>query len=256
MCGRYTSTSSLDDLARVFEVDEVRTEPLPLRYNVAPTLDVYAVAVRGRRDVEKGPRRALGTFRWGLVPSWAKDPSVGSRMINARAEGIATKPAFRSALVRRRCLIPADAFYEWQKRTTSDGRPAGRLPYAVRRRDGRTMAFAGLWEVWWDRAAHGDSPDTERPDTEWPDTEPLRTCTIVTTKANDLMAPIHDRMPVVLAPEDWATWLDPTSDPAEAERLLVPAPAAWFETYPVGTLVNNVRHDGPELLDPLPPPPT
>jgi putative SOS response-associated peptidase YedK len=107
VCGRYTSSSSLTDLATLFEVDEVRTEALPPRYNVAPTLDVYAVAVRGRNDREKGPRRALGTFRWGLVPSWAKDPSVGSRMINARAEGIATKPAFRAALARRRCLIPA-----------------------------------------------------------------------------------------------------------------------------------------------------
>ena len=107
MCGRYTSTSTLSDLAEVFEVDEIRTEPLPARYNVAPTLDVYAVALRGRQDLEKGPRRALGTFRWGLVPSWAQDPSVGSRMINARAESVASKPAFRAALARRRCLIPA-----------------------------------------------------------------------------------------------------------------------------------------------------
>jgi putative SOS response-associated peptidase YedK len=107
MCGRYTSSSTLSDLATVFQVDEIRTEPLPARYNVAPTLDVYAVAVRGRNDTEKGPRRALGTFRWGLVPSWASDPSVGSRMINARAESAATKPAYRAALARRRCLIPA-----------------------------------------------------------------------------------------------------------------------------------------------------
>jgi putative SOS response-associated peptidase YedK len=239
MCGRYTSTSSLSDLAQVFEVDEIRTEALPARYNVAPSLDVYAVAIRGRQDVEKGPRRALGTFRWGLVPSWAKEKSVGNRMINARAEGIATKPAFRSALARRRCLIPADAFYEWQRRTSPDGRPAGRLPYAVRRRDGQPMAFAGLWEVW----RSGSEADL------------LRTCAIVTTGANDLMAPIHDRMPVVLAPEDWETWLDPAADLAAVEGLLVAAPSEWFEAYPVGTLVNNVRNDAPELLDPLPPPP-
>jgi putative SOS response-associated peptidase YedK len=235
MCGRYTSSSSLTDLATVFEVEEVRTEALPARYNVAPTLDVYAVAMRGRNDREKGPRRALGTFRWGLVPSWARDPSVGSRMINARAEGIATKPAFRAALARRRCLIPADAFYEWERR------PEGRLPYAVRRRDGRPMAFAGLWEVW---------RDPSRPDTEL-----LRTCAIVTTRANDLMAPIHDRIPVVLAPEDWAAWLDPASGPEAAVRLLAPPPSKWFEAFPVASLVNNVRNDGPELLDRLPPRP-
>jgi putative SOS response-associated peptidase YedK len=242
MCGRYTSSSTVSDLASVFEVEDVRVEPMPPRYNVAPTLQVYAVALRrSSEDGEKGPRRALGSFRWGLVPSWAKDPSVGSRMINARAEGITEKPAFRGAVARRRCLIPADAFYEWQRRETHDGRAAGRLPHAVRRRDGRPMAFAGLWEVWRDRAD--------------PDAEPLRTCVIVTTRANDLMAPIHDRMPVVLAPEDWAVWLDPTTDPAVVERLMVPAPSEWFEAFPVSTLVNKVTNDGPHLLDPLPPPP-
>lgn len=241
MCGRYTSSSSLTDLADVFELDEVRTEPLPPRYNVAPTLDVYAVAIRGRSDPVKGPRRALGTFRWGLVPSWARDASVGSRMINARAEGIDGKPAYRSALSRRRCLIPADAFYEWQRRTRRDGSPAGSLPYAIHRRDGQPMAFAGLWEVW----RHPADPDAT----------PLWTCAIVTTSANELMAPIHHRMPVVLAPADWATWLDPGSGLAEVKGLLVPAPSDWFDLYPVSTLVNNVRNDGPELLDPLPPAP-
>jgi putative SOS response-associated peptidase YedK len=241
MCGRYTSSSSLSDLAEVFEVDEVRTEPLPARYNVAPTLDVYAVAIRGRSDQVKGPRRALGTFRWGLVPSWAKDASVGSRMINARAEGIGEKPAYRATLERRRCLIPADAFYEWQRRTRSDGSPAGSLPYAIHRRDGQPMAFAGLWEVW-------------RPPSQ-PDAAPLFTCAIVTTRANDVLAPIHHRMPVVLAPGDWRAWLDPASPPTGVEGLLVPAPSAWFDLYPVSTLVNNVRNDGPELLAPLPPAP-
>jgi putative SOS response-associated peptidase YedK len=235
MCRRYTSSTSLSDLARVFEVDEVRTEPLPARYNVAPTLDVYAVAMRGRTDREKGPRRALGTFRWGLVPSWAKDPSAGSRMINARAEGIETKPAYRSAIRTRRCLIPADAFYEWQRR------PVGKLAYAIRRRDRQPMAFAGLWEIWHDPSA--------------PDADPLRSCAIVTTSANELMAPIHDRIPVVLNPRDWAAWLDPASSPSVVLRLLAPPPSEGFEAYPVGSLVNNVRNDGPELLDPLPPPP-
>jgi putative SOS response-associated peptidase YedK len=260
MCGRYTSTSSIEDLARVFAVDEVRTEPLPARYNVAPTLDVYAVAVRGRNDQEKGPRRALGTFRWGLVPTWAKDPSVGNRMINARAEGVAEKPAYRRAFERRRCIIPADAFYEWQRRTDADGKAKGRLPFAIHRRDGQPMAFAGLWEVWWPggsaRADRSDRPDgPDGPDPARDDEEPLRTCAIVTTAANELLVPIHDRMPVVLAPEDWATWLDPGADLDRVKRLLVPAPSDWFEVYPVSSLVNNVAHEGPELLEPLPPPP-
>jgi putative SOS response-associated peptidase YedK len=226
---------------------------LPARYNVAPTLDVYAVAMRGRTDPVKGPRRALGTFRWGLVPSWAKDASVGSRMINARAEGVDRKPAYRAALERRRCLIPADAFYEWQRRTRSDGSPAGSLPYAIRRRDGQPMAFAGLWEVW-RPAAEGPAAKDQGAEDQAAVT-PLWTCAIVTTSANDLMAPIHHRMPVVLAPGDWSTWLDPGSRVTDVKGLLVPAPSAWFDLYPVSTLVNNVRNDGPELLAPLPPAP-
>jgi putative SOS response-associated peptidase YedK len=237
MCGRYTSTSSVADLAEVFEVDEVKTEPRPPRYNVAPTDPVYAVALSN----VKGPHRALGTFRWGLVPSWAKDPSVGNRMINARAEGIESKPSYRAALVRRRCIIPADAFYEWQRRTRPDGKPAGKLPHVVRLKDGRPMAFAGLWEFWRDRAD--------------PDGEPLRTCAIITTPANEIMAPIHDRMPVVLSPEDWATWLDPETDTETVTGLLVPPPSWWFEVYPVSSLVNKVGNDGPELIEPLPDPP-
>lgn len=243
MCGRYTSTSSVADLAEVFEVEEVRAEEMPPRYNVAPSVPVYAVALSRRSagdDADKGPHRSLGTFRWGLVPSWAKDPAVGNRMINARAEGIATKPAYRAAVARRRCLIPADAFYEWQRRTR-DGKPAGKLPYAVRRGDGSPMALAGVWEVW-------------RP-SDAPDAEPLRTCAIITTAANELMAPIHDRMPVILEPGDWAAWLDPETDMAVVEALMAPAAAGVLEAFPVATLVNKVSNDGPELLEPLPPPP-
>jgi putative SOS response-associated peptidase YedK len=158
-------------------------------------------------------------------------------LINARAEGIETKPAYRAAVARRRCLIPADAFYEWQRRIGRDGRPAGKLPYAIRLKSGEPMAFAGLWEVW-------RNPDD-------PDAAPLRTCAIVTTAANELMAPIHNRMPVVLAPEDWATWLNPDSDVRTATGLLAPAPSAWFEAYPISSLVNRVSNDGPELLEPL-----
>lgn len=234
MCGRYTSTTTMNDLAAIFEAEEVRADPLPPRYNVAPTLDVYAVAVREGH-------RALGTFRWGLVPSWAKDPSIGNKMINARAEGIESKPAYRAALAKRRCIIPADYFYEWQRRSGPDGKPAGKLPYAIHRRDGEPMAFAGLWEVWRDP---GD-----------PDAPLLKTCVIVTGEANDLMSPIHDRMPVVLGRDSWQAWLDPATGADEARRLLVPAPSEWFEAFPVSSRVNNVRHEGPDLLEPLDPPP-
>lgn len=241
MCGRYTSTSTVADLASVFEVDEVRTEEMEPRYNVAPTLPVYAVALTKAKEEGKGPHRALGTFRWGLVPSWAKDLSVGNRMINARAEGIAEKPAFKRAFARRRCLIPADAFYEWERRTGRDGRPAGKLPYAFRRRDGRPMALAGIWEVWRDPAD--------------PDADPVRSCAIVTTTANSLMAPIHDRMPVILESGDWARWLDPATDLSVIDALMKPAADDLLEAYPVSSLVNKATNEGPHLLDRLPDPP-
>jgi putative SOS response-associated peptidase YedK len=244
MCGRYTSTSTVADLASVFEVDEVRAEEQPARYNVAPTLPVYAVALTKPKEeeTEKGPLRALGTFRWGLIPSWAKDMSIGNKMINARAEGITEKPAYRNAVARRLCLIPADAFYEWQRRTARDGRSAGKLPYAIRRRDGQPMALAGVWEVWRDP----NDPDAER----------VRSCAIVTTAANSLMAPIHDRMPVVLEPPDWAAWLDPATDMAAIEKLMVPAADGVLEAYPVSTRVNDVKNEGPDLIVPLPDPPS
>jgi putative SOS response-associated peptidase YedK len=161
-------------------------------------------------------------------------------MINARAETVMSKPAFRSAVARRRCLIPADAFYEWQRRTV-DGRPAGKLPFAVRRRDGMPMAFAGIWEVWRDRAD--------------PEGAALRTCAVVTTSANSTMAPIHDRMPVILEPESWSVWLDPGTGMSVVEGLMVPAAEGVLEAFAVSSRVNNVRHDGPDLLEPLPPPP-
>ena len=237
MCGRYTSTTPAEVLASAFAVDEVTVEALEPRWNVAPTLDVPVVATRS------SGARVLGTMRWGLVPSWAKDASGGARMINARAEGLATKPAFRSALARRRCLVPADAFYEWQALEPGpDGKKRGKLPWAIRRRDHAPMAFAGLWEVWRDPAS--------------PDTDPLRTCTIVTTSANGVLAPIHARMPVVLGPDGWQRWLDPAVPVDEASQLLVPAPDEWFEAFPVSTLVNKVAVDGPELLEPLPAPPS
>jgi len=221
----------------VFGVDEVRAEPQLARYNVAPGQQVLAVAVSHGHEEGKGPRRQLGTLRWGLVPSWAKDPSVGNRMINARAEGIAAKPAYRAALVRRRCLIPADAFYEWQVPPGRDGPRGPKVPHAIRRRDGAPMALGGLWELWRDR---GD-----------PDAPPLRTCVVVTTAANELLAPIHDRMPVVLDPGSWERWLDPATGPDGALDLLRPAPSGWFETFALSSAVNRVGNDGPDLLTPL-----
>jgi putative SOS response-associated peptidase YedK len=249
MCGRYTSTSTVTELATAFGVEEIRSEQLPIRYNVAPTQPVYAIAEgRPPETGGTGPRQ-LGTFRWGLVPSWAKDLSVGGGMINARSEGIATKPAFRNALIRRRCLIPADAFYEWQAVPAAQPALAGlgdppvagataKRPYAVRPRGGRTMAFAGLWEVW-------------RPPAQ-PDAELVRTCTIITTDANSVLAPIHHRMPVVLGPGSWDTWLDRSNRDVDAlVSMLVPAPASDFVVYPVSTRVNRAANDAPDLLDPI-----
>jgi len=234
MCGRYTSTTAASVLAEVFTVDEIKTDELPVRFNVAPSQPVYAIAARrSRHEGEIAPRQ-LGTFRWGLVPSWAGDPSVGNRMINARAETVATKRAYRAALARRRCIIPADAFYEWQ--VVEAGGHRTKVPHAIRRRDGRPLAFAGLWEVW-------HPPDGQQP--------VLRSCVIITSPANGLLAPVHDRMPVELPPAAWDGWLDPANDDVAAlQRLLVPAPSEDFVMWPVTTLVNRADNEGPELLEP------
>src|SRR3954469_16130380 len=204
MCGRYTSTSPPPILAEQFVVDEVKLdEDLEPRWNVAPTLPVLVVA-----ESRSSGKRRLGTMRWGLVPSWAKDISVGNRMINARAESVASKPAYKRALARRRCIIPADVFYEWKvvgETTTKSGRKKQlRQPYAIARADGRPLAFAGLWEIWHD----------------------LRTCTIITTAANPKLAEIHPRMPVALPADGWDAWLDPANDdPDDLLRILAPIPA-------------------------------
>lgn len=230
MCGRFVATAPISELAEHFHVDEIKvegeTEP---RYNVAPTLEVLAVA-ESRRD---GARR-LGPFKWGLVPSWAKDPTIGSKLINARAESVIDKPSFRTALSRRRCIIPADAFYEWRRPPGGEG---AKQPFVIRHADGSPLAFAGLWEVW--------RPSDASEDDEW-----LRTCTIITTEANELVSELHDRMPVVLPPDNWDHWLDPGEQEANAVvGLLTPAPADEFEIYPVSTDVNNVRNEGPQLVD-------
>jgi putative SOS response-associated peptidase YedK len=234
MCGRFVATTTPARLADYLRVDDVRTEALEPSWNVAPTDPVYAVAAtrpKAQDGDQDGPRRLLGAYKWGLVPFWAKDPGVGSRMINARAETLETK--FRRTLERRRCLIPADGFYEWEKR--EDGT---KQPWFIHRADGAPMVFAGLWELW-------------RPKQD-PDADPLRTCSIVTTTANDLVARIHDRMPAVIAPRDWELWLDrEITDAGAVRHLLAPADARQFEMFEVTTKVNNVRNNGGELIEPL-----
>jgi len=232
MCGRFVSASPPDEIARYFDTatPEALLEP---SYNVAPTNDVYAVTADG------GVRR-VEALHWGLVPGWAKDPKVGSRMINARAETLATKNAYKPAFKRRRCLIPADGFYEWHKLPDRKQKQ----PYFISRPDGEPFAFAGLWEVW------RGPKDDEGNRTE----DPLRSCTIITTTPNEAMAQIHDRMPVILPASAWDAWLDPANDDIDTlGKLLVPAPAVLTHLEPVATLVNNVRNKGAELAAPAGP---
>ena len=228
MCGRYVAATPVDKLAEHFLVEEVKVADHEASFNVAPSDEVLAVAV-GREGA-----RQLGSFRWGLVPSWAKDPAVGNRMINLRAETVSEKPSFRRTLARRRCLLPADGFYEWK----AMGKGRKKQPFFVRARDGSVLAIAGLWEVWKPRGEE---------DAEW-----LRTCTVITTEPNAVVGPIHDRMPVLLPPAVWDTWLDQSNQDADAlAKLLVPAPDDLLEAYPVGFDVSNVRNNGDHLVTPL-----
>jgi putative SOS response-associated peptidase YedK len=221
MCGRVVVASPSDVLAEFFEVDERDGEELDASYNVAPTASVYAVAgtASGRRMAVAG---------WGLVPSWAPDPTAGPRPINARAESLLERPHFADAVARRRCLVPVDGFYEW---STRGGR---RQPHFITRRDGSPMALAGLWDVW--RSAGG---------------ERLLTCAVITTAANEAIAGLHDRMPAILERQEWDAWLDPAlDDGARATELLRPAPDDAVALRPVRPLVNSTANDGPELLEP------
>ena len=221
MCSRFLLHASVDVLQRAFGFAE-RPNLRPC-YNIAPTQTVPVV----RRKDDGG--RELALVRWGLIPSWAKDASIGGRLINARAETVAEKPAFRGAFRRRRALVPADGFYEWQKREGS----RLKQPLLIRRRDGQPFAFAGLWERW--RGPEGE----------------VETCTILTTEANAVLGPIHDRMPVILDPACYDRWLDPAQP--RAEELLRPCPDEWLEAFPVSTRVNNVRNDAAELITPMNP---
>ena len=221
MCGRYTLTTPLEGLREVFLFEGAPN--LAPRYNIAPTQEVPAV----RLGPEDG-KRHLVPLRWGLIPSWAKEASIGSRMINARAESVSEKPAFRAAFRQRRCLIPADGFYEWQ------ARPSGpKQPYHIARPEGGPFAFAGLWERWADRAGG----------------EAVESFTIVTTEANRGLEAIHHRMPVVLAPADHAAWLDPEAAGDALQALLRPAPEETFVATPVSTRVNAVRNDDASLTE-------
>ncbi|HET7310449.1 MAG TPA: SOS response-associated peptidase [Mycobacteriales bacterium] len=223
MCGRYASARSVQDLAVAFGIREDRVEAdVAADWNVAPTKPIVAVLDRGAGVV-------LTTVRWGLVPSWAEDPSIGSRMINARLETAFEKPAFRPALEARRCLIPADGWFEWS--TLPDGT---RQPFYLSPEDGGLLAFAGLWEVW--RDAEG---------------RPLPTATILTGPAPADLRDLHDRAPVVLPPDAWRGWLDRDSDLDDVRRLVQPTPPGVVQPRPVSPAVGDVRANGSELLEPV-----
>jgi len=242
VCGRFISRSTPDELVEQFHVDEVAipdaAEP---DYNVAPRAKVMVVR-------ERDHQRVLSRIRWGLVPSWAKEIGIGDRMINARAETVATKPAYRRAFAKRRCIIAADGFYEWKvvgTPTTPKGRPK-KQPYFIHRPDDAPMAFAGLWEVW---KVPPDQVGTAPDDGDgW-----LRTCVIVTTRANDRLASVHDRMPVVLPESGWERWLDrDLVDTESLGDLLVPAPDDEFSLHPISTRVNRAVNNDELLISPVP----
>lgn len=216
MCGRFTLTVSSRVLADVFQTSFPEVSP---RYNIAPTQQV--LTVRGGGD-----GRATAPMRWGLIPHWAEDERIGHRLINARSETAPAKPAFRTAFHSCRCLIPADGFYEWQKTAS------GKAPHLIRRADGAPFAMAGLWSRW--RRSDGEPP--------------VESCTILTCPPNELVARLHDRMPVILPPGSWNRWLDSASDPVELTTFLAPAPADEMESYRVPRTVNDPRHDGPDCV--------
>ena len=227
MCGRFALFDPGETLIAAFGLGEraaaaLSERVLAPRYNIAPTQPVLAVRLA------KNGERELAALQWGLVPFWAKDPGIGARMINARSETVAEKPSFRNAFKRRRCLIPASGFYEWQK--TADGKQ----PVFIHSADKRPFGLAGLWETW--QSSDGSY---------------LETCTILTTAPNEMMRPIHNRMPVILSPEDYATWLHPEPKPAVGLHLLRPYPPEYMAAYPVSTYVNNPRHEDPACIAPV-----
>lgn len=221
MCGRFTLTAKTTDLAALFDLSDI--PELTPRYNIAPTQAVAAV----RLEPESG-RREFTFLTWGLIPFWAKDIKIGSRMINARSETVAEKPAYRAAFKRRRCLVPASGFYEWQKRE------GYKQPYYVVMKDLAPFAIAGLWEHW-----------------EGGDGSVIESCTLLTTTPNELVKPIHNRMPVIIHPQDYDDWLGRDTDRGLLMHLLRPYPADEMLVYPVGTTVNSPANDSPTCIEPL-----
>lgn len=220
MCGRYTLSSPGDDVADLFALDAV--PEIHPRYNVAPTQEAAVV-----RQDPKGPRR-LDYLRWGLIPVWAKEAAIGNKLINARGETVAEKPSFKTSFKKKRCLVPASGFYEWK----AEGK--GKQPYLIHRKDGKPFAIAGLWSAW-------KEPESG----EW-----IETFTLLTTDPNELMQPIHNRMPVIVAQEDFGAWLNPANEDIEALQALIrPAPADPFEAYPVSKAVNSPSNDSPACVE-------
>ena len=216
MCGRFALKSPLPDIVAMFNL--ICQESPPPRYNIAPGQPVWAIC-------QQAGKPEVAPLLWGLVPEWAKDPAIGNRMINARAEGVAQKPAFRDAYRYRRCVIPADGFYEWGKTAR------GKQPYFIHRQDNRPLWLAGLWEHW------QDAPGNE-----------LETCTIITTSANELVGKLHDRMPVILELEESKTWLNESTAKETMAQLLRPAAKGLLQMYPVSPQVNRVGNDSPSCI--------
>ncbi|GAA3666147.1 SOS response-associated peptidase [Nocardioides ginsengisoli] len=242
MCGRYASSRSPEDLAEEFEILDPRLErAIEPSWNVAPTDEVYAVMERTPKDADE-PVRQLRVLRWGLVPSWAKDASIGSRMINARMETVAEKPAFRKAFAARRCILPADGYFEWYEtqQKTAKGKQK-KQPFFITPGDGAVMVMAGLYEIWRDPSKPEDADDRFR----W-------TCTVLTTEATDELGRIHDRMPLLVARDKRHEWLDPRTPAVDLAALLQPAQQTGLTAYPVSTAVGNVANNGPELVAPIP----
>lgn len=225
MCGRFERITPIKVLATLFDCPEAPPETRT-HYNIAPTQP--AAVVRIIRASETGERE-MAVMRWGLIPSWADDPAIGNRLINARSETAAEKPSFRNALKKRRCLVPIDGFYEWQ----ATGKKT-KQPHLIRLKDGQPFALAGLWEKW-----------------TAPDGELVESFTILTTDANAMMRPIHNRMPVIVAKEDYDLWLDNETDLEEVKGLLKQFPAEQMESFPVSTVVNNPRNELPECVQPV-----
>lgn len=221
MCGRFTLSQPQDAIASAFNLPEIPS--LEPRYNIAPTQLIPAILLSPERS-----QKQLKMLRWGLIPAWAKDPAIGAKLINARSETVSEKPSFKSAFKQRRCLIVADGFYEWQRQ---DGK---KQPYYFRLESKQALAFAGLWENW-----------------RSPDGQAITSCTILTTEANDLLRPIHDRMPVILAPKDYDLWLAPEVQSEKIQPLLHPYPANLMHSYAVSTKVNNPRNNTPECINSL-----